>query len=231
MKELNKVDRFGYITQGLDLTIRARTINNEIICLYVTPEGTLGTCKGETVELPEIIKKIDRIIYLIQILKVSQIILKRGKVTIIPFNKSKAVTKRSPNNSENCGENAIICAGEGCAQEGCGENAIVCAEKGCASDSCLQNAVVCAGNVCTGDGCASHGDICSGDGCIGDGCGGHDGGCIGNGCIGVGCGIEGEACAAHGCVGFGCAIDAGGCAAEGHIGPCALHIPYCPIIF
>lgn len=88
MKELNKINTFGYITQGLDLTLRARTINNEIICLEVSPEGTTGTYQGEPVELPEILKKADRMIYVIQILKKSKLTLENGIVSITPIDVS-----------------------------------------------------------------------------------------------------------------------------------------------
>lgn len=67
--ELNKVNRFGYIPQGLDLTLRARTIHNEIICSNVPFEGTSGSHKGEPVKLLEILEKANWIVYLVKLKK------------------------------------------------------------------------------------------------------------------------------------------------------------------
>ena len=114
MNELNKIETFGYITQGLDLTLHARTINNEIICLEVTPEGTNGTCKGVPVELPETIKKINKIIDVIQLLKEPRLELKNDKVIMIPLNKSE---KGNIDVLKPCALD--ICAGFGCINHGC----------------------------------------------------------------------------------------------------------------
>lgn len=94
MKELNKIEKFGYITQGLDLTIRARTINNEIICLDVTPEGTTGKSKGEHIELPEEMAKTDRIVDIIHLLKRSKLEIINKKIIITPYNKTNDNAQR-----------------------------------------------------------------------------------------------------------------------------------------
>ena len=135
MKELTKIERFGYITQGLNLTLHARTINNEIISFDVTPEGTSGTCKGESIDLPEIIKKTDKIIDLIQLLKKSQLKLKDGQITVIPF-------ERSQPSSHDSVANCFIdtCTAVGCGIDtGC--NTRACLAHGCAIDLCQVDVI------------------------------------------------------------------------------------------
>lgn len=151
MKELNKVERFGYITQGLDLTVRARTIHNEIICMEVTPEGTSGTCKGEPVDLPVDIKKIDKIVDLVQLLRKSQIELKDGKITIIPFNG----TEKTVNNGK-IGDCLGVdgCGLESCTTKNAGGNEL------CGFFTCAVDVMPCPLEVHPVGGCVVHVPYC-----------------------------------------------------------------------
>lgn len=238
MRELNRVDRNGYITRGLDLTLRARTVNNEIICLDVTPEGTTGTCKGEPVELPEVFKSADRIVYLVQILKKSQLILKDGKVILVPFDKVRSVMQGSRRAApmlgacaaDACAANNEHCAGNACAADACGANAGACVAEACAGAACVANADVCAGVSCTVDACGGNSGAGAATGCAGDACAANADVCAADGCAGDACAAASGACAAHACAGNACALDVGPCAADGQLGPCLVNIPYCPFI-
>lgn len=238
MKELNKVDRNGYITQGLDLTLRARTVNNEIICLDVSPEGTTGTCKGMPVELPEVFKSADRIVYLVQILRKSQLVLEDGKVTLVPFMKARPMMRGARRAApmlgacagDACAANAIDCAGNVCAAEACAANAVACEGNACAADACAANAEACAVAGCGLDGCVVAAGADTAAGCAGDACAANADVCAAAGCAGDACAAASGACAAQGCLGNACAVDVGPCAADGQLGPCLINVPYCPFI-
>ena len=136
MKEINQVDRNGYITQGLDLTLRARTRKNEIICFSVTPDGTTATCKGSPVVLVEQLREINKIVDLISVLKNVQIDLDGNKVVVIPFQKKSRTLLRGSCAGAGCAADATACPTNVCGGYVCGGYAGACAADACGGAAC-----------------------------------------------------------------------------------------------
>lgn len=149
-----------------------------------------------------------------------------------------------------CGAQAGLCAAQGCAAQAsiygadvCGAQAGICAAQGCAAAAqivglqvCAAQAAICAAQACAAQAtitavavCAADAALCFALVCAGNfGCGAA--GCAGN----AGCAVDlcaGAACGAQGCVGQACGMNfSTGCGADGQLGPCAIDLPYCPII-
>lgn len=224
MKELNGVSRNGYITSGLDLTVRARTVKGEIIAFDVEPEGTTASYAGGQLELPPELAKLDRIADLLNTLRFCG--LDREENTVKMVN----VQKGAPINASNaCTAVAAPCAGFGCAGDACAIYTAPCGGDVCAGNACAMDGGACVAEGCAGNACAGEVSPCAGVGCAGYACAGEVSPCAGDGCAGVACAANVSPCAGQVCAGNACAVEALPCAGDAHVGPC-IHVSYCPII-
>ena len=254
MKELTPVERNGYITSGLDLTVRARTIQGDIVAFTVEPEGTTASLAGKSIEIHPAIASIDKIVDLLALLQNCGLSFKDNELQIVnpnPMFFNKNLTAASDCSGDTCAANASPCAGYACAANTCAGNTAPCAADGCAGAACAGNAAPCAGDGCAADACAGNASAanfspCAGDGCAAHACAAHAVPCAADGCVAVTCAGQTNPCAADGCAALACAANVSPCAGQACAGqacaakvfPCAgdagvgpcIHMPYCPII-
>ncbi|MCS3901204.1 hypothetical protein [Methanococcus voltae] len=91
MKNLNEAQIHGYITSGLDLTIRARTPNGQIVSFEVMPNGTTAKYLGNIIEIPKKLVDMKTLKEVLEVLKAHAIVLNssNSKVHFIQLDKSK----------------------------------------------------------------------------------------------------------------------------------------------
>lgn len=219
MREIMGADINGYITEGLDLTVRARTINDEIIALTVTPDGTGAKMNGAGITLPDEIKNIDRIVDLLDILKNCRIELLDGKtMRLLPM--ERQVSLRAVRG----------CNAEGCSGAFCISNQPNCAAEACTGATCAADVSPCHGDACAANTCMALASPCDYLACSAKVCSADAAPCVAVGCVAAACAAASGPCAAAGCIAKACAVDVLPCAYDGQVLPCLINIPYCPII-
>ncbi|SHO43170.1 hypothetical protein [Anaerocolumna xylanovorans] len=219
MKEIKGADVNGYITGGLDLTVRARTVNDEIIALTVTPDGTNAMFSGVEITLPDEIRHIDRIVDLLDILKNCRVELLDGKaLQLLPLERQVGLRA------------AGGCNSQGCATAACTTNYPNCNAEACAGAACSPDVSPCFAEACAANACAALASPCNGLLCSAKLCAADAAPCATVGCVAAACAAASAPCAAAGCAGKACAVDVIPCVGDGQLGPCLVNFPYCPFI-
>lgn len=224
MKDIRGVDVNGHVASGLDLTIRARTVKNQVVAFTVTETGTMARCGNSQIILPEEIQGVDKIADLLAILKFSKgDISEDNKLELLPIQSNNLLRAVPPIGKSACSADVCAavtcadydatCAGLFCASAACGEQAAICASESCAAAACAAQTPRCAADACAAAACATQGSLCSAEACAG-----------------AACAAQGSTCTADACAGAACLVDVMPCAADVQAGPCLVDLPYCPFI-
>lgn len=200
MKNDSGVAANGFLGSNIDASLKARTLHGEIVSFIVKDGKTTATYKGAPIKISDQLSNIGTLTDLINTLKGYVI---TGVVD--------GAVETVPMHQARALMAAANCPAAGCAADGgCA------AHGGCLSDGCAARA-----------GCAADGG-CAALGCAADGGCAAKAGCAAEGCVGKACAAD-AGCAAKVCAGDACLANLP-CPADGQIGPCAVNVPYCPVI-
>jgi len=238
MKHNSNTGGHAFTVSNTEATLKARTVTGEIITLALKEGKTTATCQGQELKIPIRLSEIGTLAELIEFLKPQVLTIVDSCLECIPAIHAKALVAASmaarpayARVADTCAAHSAPCTGFGCAGDLCAAHAAPCAGDVCAGKVCAAYVGPCAGDVCGGDLCAAHAAPCAGDVCAAKGCTAYAAPCAGDICPGKLCAADAAPCAGAVCPGNVCAANAIPCAGDVHVGPCAVHIPYCPAIF